>query len=103
MDDGLIVSVERTALAWARSALSLAANGVLIARGAFEADVPVLGAVLTVAVAAATLLVWRHGERITPARRLPLPGPHEQSRPFRQLTAFTVGTAAIAIAICVIG
>jgi uncharacterized membrane protein YidH (DUF202 family) len=99
-DPGL--SGDRTALSWTRSALSLAANGVLIARAAFDADLPVLGVVMAVAVAAATLLVWSHGDQLTPARRRPLPGPHEQSRPLRQLTVFTVATAAVAIVISVI-
>jgi hypothetical protein len=96
------LSGDRTELSWTRSALSLAANGVLIARAAFDADLPVLGVLLTVAIAAATLLVLSHGRRITPARRRPLPGPHEQIHPFRQLTFFTVATAAIATVISVI-
>jgi uncharacterized membrane protein YidH (DUF202 family) len=96
------LSGERTALAWTRSALSLAANGALIARAAFVASLPVLGVVLTVAIAAATLLIWRHGQLITPARRRPLPGPHAQTHPLRQLSALTVATAAVAAAVAVI-
>lgn len=99
-DDAL--SGERTALSWTRSALSLAVNGVLIARAAFVASLPLLGVVLTIAVAAATLLIWRHGQQITPARRRPLPGPHQQTHSLRQLSALTVATAAVAAAIAVI-
>jgi uncharacterized membrane protein YidH (DUF202 family) len=42
---------ERTALAWTRSALTMAASGVLIARAAFVGHLPVLGVVSAGAMA----------------------------------------------------
>jgi len=45
---------ERTALAWTRSALTMAASGVLIARAAFVGHLAVLGVVSAVAMASLT-------------------------------------------------
>ena len=102
LDDNLSVPAERTALAWTRSALNLAANGTLIARAAFVAGLPVVGVAVAVAIAAGTVLVWRHGQLITLARRRRTAGPHHQAEPLRLLSVLALATAAVATALTVI-
>jgi uncharacterized membrane protein YidH (DUF202 family) len=101
-DDDPGVTAERTALAWTRSALNLAANGALIARAAFVAGLPVVGVVVAVLIAIATMLVWRHGQLITLARRRSMAGPQHQSGPLRLLSVVAIATAAAATAVSVI-
>ena len=90
---------ERTALAWTRSALNMAASGVLIARAAFVERLDVLGAVIAIAMAALTMLIWRHGRLIYDERRHPGTLPHHQPGTLGLLTAATVLTAAIAVVV----
>jgi uncharacterized membrane protein YidH (DUF202 family) len=92
---------ERTALAWTRSALTMAASGVLIARAAFVGHLPVLGVVIAVAMAIVSTLTWRRGEAIYRESRGPwMPGRLQVSA-FGLLTVATVLIAAIAIMVTV--
>ena len=92
---------ERTALAWTRSALTMAASGVLIARAAFVGHLPVLGVVSAVAMAILAALTWRRGQVIYRERREPWTPRRLQMGAFGLLTAATVLIAAIAIVVTV--
>ena len=92
---------ERTALAWTRSALTMAASGVLIARAAFVGHLRVLGVVSAVATAILSALTWRHGQAIYRERREPWMPHRVQMAAFGLLTAATVLIAAIAIVVTV--
>ncbi len=93
---------DRTALAWTRSALNMAASGVLIARAAFTAHLDALGVVSAVAMATLALLTWRHGQAIYRKRRQPDMSPHLQTRQFVRLTIATVLTATIAMLVSIV-
>jgi uncharacterized membrane protein YidH (DUF202 family) len=90
---------ERTSLAWIRSAIGLAAIGVLIARAAFNAHLDVLGVLFAIGMATIAALTWRHA-RSADRRRAPA---DEQSVPRPQalglLTAATVVTAGVALVV----
>ena len=92
---------ERTALAWTRSALTMAASGVLIARATFVGHLPVLGVVSAVAMAILSALTWRNGQAIYRERRGPWMPKRRQTAAFGLLTAATVLIAAIAIVVTV--
>jgi uncharacterized membrane protein YidH (DUF202 family) len=89
---------DRTALAWTRSALSIAGAGILIARAAFLVHLWALGLLEAIVLAALALLTHRHGQRIYPPRRRPdeASGRQHQAPAFRLLTAATLGTALLA-------
>ena len=95
------VARERTALAWTRSALTMAASGVLIARAAFVGHLPVLGVVSAVAMAILSGLMWRNGQAIYRERREAWMPQRLQTTAFRLLTLATVVIAATAIAVTV--
>ncbi len=88
---------DRTALAWTRSALSIAVTGVLTARAAFAARLGWLGVISGLAMAALSIAVYRHALSLYPGRRLPGPLRHDQAGAFQLLTAVTLATAAVAI------
>jgi uncharacterized membrane protein YidH (DUF202 family) len=92
---------ERTALAWTRSALTMAASGVLIARAAFVGHLPVLGVVSAVAMAILSALTWRNGQEIYRERRQPWMPQRLQTAAFALLTAATVLIGAIAIVVTI--
>ena len=92
---------ERTALAWSRSALNMAASGTLIARGAFTAHLDALGVVCAVGMAGLALLTWRHGQALYSGRRLSAPAPRSQAGEFVLLTAATVVTATAALVVSI--
>jgi uncharacterized membrane protein YidH (DUF202 family) len=92
---------ERTALAWTRSALAMAASGVLIARAAFVGHLRVLGVVSAVGMAMLAALTWRHGQAIYRERREPWMPQRLQTAAFGLLTAATVLIAVIAIMVTV--
>jgi uncharacterized membrane protein YidH (DUF202 family) len=92
---------ERTALAWTRSALTMAASGVLIARAAFVGHLPVLGVVSAIAMAILSALTWREGQAIYRERREPWMPQRPQIAAFGLLTSATVLIAAIAIVVAV--
>jgi uncharacterized membrane protein YidH (DUF202 family) len=88
---------ERTALAWTRSALTMAASGVLIARAAFVGHLPVLGVISTVAMAVLSGLTWRTGQATYRERREAWMPQRLQTTAFGLLTVATVLIAATAI------
>jgi uncharacterized membrane protein YidH (DUF202 family) len=92
---------ERTALAWTRSALTMAASGVLIARAAFVGHLPVLGVITAVGMAILSALTWRNGQAIYRERRQPWMPQRLQTTTFGLLTAATVLIAAIAIMVTI--
>jgi uncharacterized membrane protein YidH (DUF202 family) len=92
---------DRTALAWTRSALNMAASGVLIARGAFTAHLDALGVASAVAMALMALLTWRHGQAIYRERRRSGTSRRSQTGEFVLLTVATVLTAAAAILVSI--
>ena len=92
---------ERTALAWTRSALSIAASGTLIARAAFVEHLDVLGVAAAVAIATVSALTWRHGQLIYRERHDVSVQPHPQTSAFGLLTAATVLTAATAVVVTI--
>jgi uncharacterized membrane protein YidH (DUF202 family) len=92
---------ERTALAWTRSALTMAASGVLIARAAFVGHLPVIGVVSAVAMAILAALTWRHGQAIYRERYEPGMSQGLQTAAFGLLTVATVLIAAIAVVVTV--
>jgi uncharacterized membrane protein YidH (DUF202 family) len=92
---------ERTALAWTRSALNMAASGTLIARAAFVGHLAALGVVSAIAMATLAALTWRHGRVIYHDRREPGMPPHLQTAAFGLLMAATVLIAAIAIVVTI--
>jgi uncharacterized membrane protein YidH (DUF202 family) len=90
---------ERTALAWSRSALNMAASGTLIARAAFVEGLDAVGVAVAITMAALAMLTWHHGRAIYDERRLAGAFPHHQSGALSLLTGATVLTAAIAIVV----
>ncbi|MGB0091289.1 MAG: DUF202 domain-containing protein [Solirubrobacteraceae bacterium] len=88
---------DRTALAWTRSALNMAASGTLIAHAGFAAHLDALGVATAIAMATMALLTWRHGQMIYRARGLAGTFPHQQPGALGALTAATLLTASIAI------
>jgi uncharacterized membrane protein YidH (DUF202 family) len=93
---------ERTALAWTRSALTMAASGVLIARAAFLAHLAWLGVLSAIAMATLSALTWRHGQIIYRGRREPTMPQHLQTDAFAQLTAATALIAATALVVTIV-
>ena len=92
---------DRTALAWTRSALNLAASGTLIARAGFAAHLDALGVATAIGMATIALLTWRHGQTIYRARGLADTFPQRQPGALGALTAATLLTAAIAIVVTI--
>jgi uncharacterized membrane protein YidH (DUF202 family) len=93
---------DRTALAWTRSALNMAASGTLIARAAFIANLDVLGVLSAIAMAMMALLTWDHGQAIYAERALSGPFPAPQPTALALLTAATVVIAALAILVTIL-
>jgi uncharacterized membrane protein YidH (DUF202 family) len=93
---------ERTALAWTRSALTMAASGVLIARAAFVGHLAWLGVVIAIAMVTLSALTWHHGQIIYRDRREPVMPRHLQTDAFAHLTAATVLIAATAIVVTIV-
>ena len=94
-DPGL--AIERTALAWRRTSLGLAANAALLLRLGLEADEPVLACAVGVVVAAAAAATWTYGRRSAAYNRRAFHGPHPVSRP-EALRAVALATVITAIA-----
>jgi uncharacterized membrane protein YidH (DUF202 family) len=92
---------DRTALAWTRSALNIASNATLIARGAFTAHLDTLGVASAVAISALALMTWRHGDVIYRKRRLTGTTPHTQANEFVLLTTATVLIATVAMLVSI--
>ncbi len=92
---------DRTALAWTRSALNMAASGTLIARAGFTAHLVGLGVASAIAMATMAWLTWRHGEMLYRERGHAGASPHLQTAAFGLLTAATSLTAAVAIVVTI--
>ena len=92
---------ERTALAWTRSALSMAASGTLIARAAFVEHLAGLGVAAAFVTAIVSALTWRRGQVIYRERHQVSMPPHAQTSAFGLLTGVTVLTAAIAVVVTI--
>jgi uncharacterized membrane protein YidH (DUF202 family) len=92
---------ERTALAWTRSALNMAATGTLISRGAFEGQLDALAIASALALAALAALTWDRGRIIYRLRRVPGAHVAVKTEAFWLLTLATVGVAVLAIVVTV--
>ena len=92
---------DRTALAWTRSALNMAASGTLIARAGFTAHLDTLGVASAIAMATVALLTWRHGQALYRDRSHPGMPPLQQTRAFGLLTAATLLIAMVAIVVTI--
>ncbi len=93
---------ERTALAWTRSALNMAAIGILIARGAFEGQLDALGVASGIALAALSGLTWNRGRIIYRLRRGSGFHVAVETESFWLLTLATVAVAVLAILVIVL-
>jgi uncharacterized membrane protein YidH (DUF202 family) len=94
-DPGL--AIERTALAWRRTSLGLAANAALLVRLGLEADEPALACAASAVVAAAAASTWTYGRRSVTYNRRAFHGAHPVARPVA-LRAVAVATIITAIA-----
>jgi hypothetical protein len=92
---------ERTALAWTRSALNMAASAILIARAGFAAHLTALGIASGLAMSTMAYLTWRHGRAIYLQRGHARTFPHHQPGALLLLTAASVSTAAVAVVVTV--
>ena len=99
-DPGL--APERTALAWTRSALSVAASGALIARACLGAHLNVLGTLIAIVMAMLAFVVWRHG-RETYAETPQLEALERRRRgALAGLATVTIFTALLAIIVTLV-
>ena len=98
-DPGL--AIERTALAWRRTSLGLAANAALVLRLGLEAEEPVLAGVASALVAAAAASTWTYGRRSAGHNRRAFQGaqPVARPRPLRAVAVATVITAVTGMAL----
>jgi uncharacterized membrane protein YidH (DUF202 family) len=92
---------DRTALAWTRSALNVAASGALIARAGFTAHLDALGLTSAIAMATIAVLTWRHGQSLYRDRSGPVMPPLHQTVALGLLTAATLLIAAFAITVTI--
>lgn len=93
---------ERTALAWNRSGLALAATGALVLRTAERTDQPVLGEALAAVLFTAAAWVWIYGVKLY-RRRATHSEPEARGRALGLLTALTVLVAAASLALALVG
>jgi hypothetical protein len=91
---------DRTALAWTRSALNMAASGTLIARGAFASHLETLGVACAVATAVLTVLMLRYGRTVYDPVLMGA-SPPRRAGALGLLTAVTVVTAAVALVVTI--
>jgi uncharacterized membrane protein YidH (DUF202 family) len=94
-DPGL--AIERTALAWNRTSLGLAANAALLLRLGLEADEPLLAGASSAIVAAAAAAAWTYGRLSAGRNRRAFQGARPVAR-VRALRAIAVATAITAVA-----
>ena len=79
----------------------MAGSGTLIARASFAAHLDVLGVATAIAMAAITLLTWRHGRAIYRERGVAGGFPDHHPDALRLLTAATLLTAAVATVVTI--
>ena len=94
-DPGL--AIERTALAWRRTSLGLAANAALLLRLGLEGGEPALACAASALVAAAAAATWTYGRRSAGHNRRAFQGAHPVARP-GALRAVAVATVITAVA-----
>jgi uncharacterized membrane protein YidH (DUF202 family) len=94
-DPGL--AIERTALAWNRTSLGLAANAALLLRLGLEADEPLLACAASALVAAAAAATWTYGRLSAGHNRRALLDARPVARP-QALRAIAVATVITAVA-----
>ena len=94
-DPGL--AIERTALAWNRTSLGLAANAALLLRLGLEADEPLLACASSAIVAAAAAAAWTYGRLSAGRNRSAFRDASPVARP-RALRAIAVATVITAVA-----
>ena len=101
-DPGL--AAERTALAWTRSALSLAAIGALITRAATDSHVPLLGYPVGITLVIAATVLWAYGGAAYRSGRSQRPPDRAQPSPagLRMIAAATAAIAAFALALALV-
>jgi uncharacterized membrane protein YidH (DUF202 family) len=92
---------DRTALAWTRSALNVAASGALIARAGFAAHLDTLGLASAIAMGTIAVLTWRHGQALYRDRSGPVMPRLHQTAALGLLTAATLLIAAFAIIVTI--
>lgn len=94
-------AIDRTALSWTRSSLSIAASGVLIARAAFVAELDALGVACAIAMAAVAYLTYRHGRMVYTRPDQPGEFAHPHATTLGRLTLATVAIAVVAVAVTI--
>lgn len=92
---------DRTALAWTRSSLNMAASGTLIVRAAFTARLDVLAVASAVAAGLLAGLTWRHGRVIYFGRQTAGEFTRPQTRAILLLTGATLVIAIVAIVVTI--
>lgn len=92
-DPGL--AIERTALAWNRTSLGLAANAALLLRLGLEANEPLLASAASALVGAAAAATWTYGRLSAGHNRRAFRDAEPVARPqvLRAIAAATVITA----------
>lgn len=92
-DPGL--AIERTALAWSRTSLGLAANAALLLRLGLEAGEPVIACAASALIAAAAAAAWTYARLSARDNRRAFAEGHPVVRPrvMRAISAATVLTA----------
>ena len=101
-DPGL--AIERTALAWNRTSLGLAANAALLLRLGFEADEPLLACAASALIAGAAAATWTYARLSTRYNRQAFAEARSVARPrvLRAISAATVLTAVAGMALGVV-
>lgn len=92
---------DRTALAWRRSALSMVGTAVLVGRAGFTAHLEAVGLITGLIMTLVAWFTWLYGHTIYQERRLSTVHTHHQSTALAILTAATMLTGAVAIALTV--
>lgn len=98
-DRGL--AIERTALAWTRSALALAVIAALAVRRGEQGDLPNVSYPLGGVLFAAALGVWMFGASIYRRRSAGAADPAPRVLAFKVMTIGTIAVAALAVVLAI--